>query len=113
MAEFPKTYIRAPNLTFAPGGPLQIGQVIEKPNQPTKLLHTLAPLPPTMSVTWISNKINRNSKHALNGKIWAKLFQGYNVDIGGESGGDKEARYSTDSIEIMYFKADPTDEEGE
>ena len=113
MAEYPKTYIRARNLTFAPGGPLQIGHVIEKPNQPTKPLHTLSPLPLTTGVTWISNEINRISRNALNGKIWAKLFQGYNVDIGGEHTGDREAHYSTDSIEIVYFKADPTDEEGQ
>ena len=64
-------------------------------------------------VIWISNKINYISRNTLNGKIWAKLFQGYNIDIGGEHIKDYKAHYITNSIKIIYFKANSINKEGQ
>ncbi|RSL41867.1 hypothetical protein CEP53_012504 [Fusarium sp. AF-6] len=80
-----KTYILAPNFTYHVGTSICMGDIIQDPNDPTKLLSS----PPDSSALETESHLDydatlsKQKTRSLNGSIWAKFLERMDASIGG------------------------------
>ncbi|CAF9916967.1 hypothetical protein IMSHALPRED_003358 [Imshaugia aleurites] len=108
-----KTYLLCPSFAFQPGGPICLGNIIADPSRPTKVLSKLDPSqnPDIVTTPEFDYAITSDKSYALYGGVWARFLQAASVKAGAEHNSDIVAKYTMDSMEVSYFKDDPTDEE--
>jgi hypothetical protein len=109
-----KTYLLAPNFTFQEDGPVALGNIIADPFKPTGVLSKPDPAAPPgeiVTTTELENSYGRSRGHSMHASIFARFLQTASANIGGKKAKDVTTRYSMESMETRYFKADPAEEE--
>ncbi|KAI9766108.1 MAG: hypothetical protein M1840_006815 [Geoglossum simile] len=109
-----KTYLLAPNFTFQPDGPIRLGNIIADPFKPTRTLSAFDPslsIPETVTTNEFGYTISGDKGRSLRGSVWAQFLQSASAKVSGEASDDVLTCYTMDSLEAMYFKRDPTEEE--
>jgi len=110
----PKTYFLAPDFSFLPDGSISLGNIIEDPASPTRVLSRLDPPAPPEEVNISREKNNAYSRShggSVNASIWARFMQIGSANVGGGGGADTTMDYTMSGIETHMFKYDPTDKE--
>jgi hypothetical protein len=69
------------------------------------------PAPEVVTTTELEDSYGRSHGHSMRASIFARFFQTASANIGGEKAKDVTTRYSMESMETRYFKADPTEGE--
>ncbi|CAI7619331.1 unnamed protein product [Penicillium viridicatum] len=117
MAQQP-TYILAPNFHFKPGtGPIALGNIISHPLQPHRALTTVdtatldKAYPRVEIFTEYERSITRGNHRGVSISVWAEFLQTVSGKVSGGYGSDVQSSYTMDSLETIYFIADPPIEE--
>ncbi|KAL4985726.1 hypothetical protein BDW68DRAFT_164503 [Aspergillus falconensis] len=117
MAQQP-TYILAPNFHFKPGtGPIGLGNIISHPLQPHRALTTVdaATLqrnyPRVETFVDYDRNITREDHRDVSLSLWAEFLQTVSGKVSSGRSGNVQSNYMMDSLETMYFAADPPLEE--
>ncbi|KAH0538096.1 hypothetical protein FGG08_005308 [Glutinoglossum americanum] len=116
MAQQP-TYLLTPNFTFKPiTGPIALGSIIADPFRPHRVLTsidgpTLSAYPRVETVLEYDKQLFRDSSRNASFSIWAQFLQTVTAKANVARAADALAQYTMDSLETMYFVADPSQEE--
>ncbi|KFY31886.1 hypothetical protein V493_00712 [Pseudogymnoascus sp. VKM F-4281 (FW-2241)] len=109
-----KLYFLAPEFGILRDGSIALGNIIQDPASPTRVLSRLDPPLPSEKIN-ISNEKNnaysRSSGGCINASIWARFLQVGSVGAGGGGGRDAAIDYTMCGVETLTFKHDPTDAE--
>jgi len=112
MANIP-TYVLAPNLTYHPNTSICMGDIIDDPTDPTRVLKSLNPLPSVENHHDYDGNYSREKVQSLRGSIWAKFLQTVEAKLEGGASNNVLAKYTFDRLETEYFTKQPTDAEAE
>lgn len=112
------TYILSPNFHFKPGtGPIGLGNIISHPLRPHRALTnvdaaTLEKIYPRVErFTSYERSISRGTQSDISISLWAEFLQTVSAKVSGGSGSDVQSNYTMESLETIYFVADPSLEE--
>ncbi|KAL6851297.1 hypothetical protein ACO1O0_008425 [Amphichorda felina] len=105
-----KTYLLAPDFTYKPTGPIQLGALIADPFRPTKVL-SLPPTPPQDIDTAIQrdHHLSRTNGHSFNISLWAQFLSSLGPTIGTSTARDATTSYSIDVLETRRLASIPLD----
>lgn len=104
-----KFYIRAPDLEFRPGGPIQVGNIIKNIFLPQDTISKLVPLPELVSGAPFSMG-DREREHHLSFDVGlgAKIFEAFGGRGEAKGEGTSKTEYSYNRIDPEYLKSNPT-----
>ncbi|KAI8955495.1 hypothetical protein F4801DRAFT_529590 [Xylaria longipes] len=108
------TYLLAPNWTFIPGGPIDLGNIVADPFRPHLVLSRppsesdedkkeAARLPSTQRHTEGNWRLALGSSRNLTVGLWAKFVDVVGVRLGAERSRLLDTSYAMDSLETVYF----------
>ncbi|KFZ13235.1 hypothetical protein V501_03790 [Pseudogymnoascus sp. VKM F-4519 (FW-2642)] len=109
-----KIYFLAPEFGILPDGSIALGNIIEDPASPTRVLSRLDPPLPSEKINISNEKNNAYSRSrggSIDASIWARFLQVGSVGVGGGGGRDATTDYTMSGLETRTFKHDPTDAE--
>jgi hypothetical protein len=109
-----KTYFLVPDFHFLPDGPIALGNIIEDPASPTRVLSRLDPPVSPEKVNISREKdaaYGESHSGSLTAGIWARFLQIASVNVEGTGGSDTKVDYTMSEIETHMLKHDPTDKE--
>ncbi|KFG78254.1 hypothetical protein MANI_020363 [Metarhizium anisopliae] len=110
-----RTYILAPNLQYRPSGPIQIGNIIADPFQPTRALSSVPVDKHTdiETVTEHHHELLREKGQSLDARIWVHFLQSIGTESNAERGAERTRAYSIDELETRYLHSEPADDDPE
>lgn len=107
------TYLLAPNWTFRPGGRIALGNIIVDPFRPHRPLTKPDGVKrlETETVTEKNWQLSLETARRVNISIWAIFLENIHLKIGGSSERVKNGYFTMESLDTVFLKEDPTDEE--
>ncbi|KAF7543165.1 hypothetical protein G7Z17_g10965 [Cylindrodendrum hubeiense] len=108
-----RTYILAPNFTYKPNGPIQIGSIIADPFHPTKSLSTATSPPPYETVLEHDHELSRETGLSLNLSLWANFLEAIGSSIGTSRSKDITKSFTIEQLETRYLASEPSDNDRE
>ncbi|GJC88680.1 hypothetical protein ColLi_11518 [Colletotrichum liriopes] len=108
-----KTYILAPNFTYKPNGPIQIGSIIADPFRPAKSLSQLTVPPVVETVVESNHEASRQTGRSLKLSLWAHVLNVAGAGIGASGTRDAADSISIERLETRYLAQDPADDDPE
>lgn len=108
-----KTYVLSPNFTYHPNTTFRLGDIIADPADPTR---PLSNYPGDLDADTerhvdFDATVGRQTTQSLHGGLWARFLETINTKLDGGASTDVLQEYTMDSLETVYFKKQPTDEE--
>lgn len=110
-----KTYLLAPNFTYKPSGPIQLGSIIADPLRPTKTLSSKladSTAPAVETVIEYDHVLSQGRERSVRTGLWAHFLQSV---VGGGVNASRDAEASTtyqiDRLETKYLRDLPSETE--
>ncbi|WYZ37656.1 hypothetical protein EsH8_II_001162 [Colletotrichum jinshuiense] len=104
-----KTYILAPNFTYKPNGPIQLGSIVIDPFRPAKSLSTLKSPPNFETVVEREHELSRENSRSLNLSIWASFIEAVSSNAGISRSSEGTQTFSIEELETRYLATEILD----
>lgn len=112
-----KTYLLAPNFTYKPSDPIQLGNIIANPLRPAKALSTLDLTSGTHAtavetVMEYDHELSQGQGRATRAGLWAHFLQSVGAGVDVNRSADTDVSYQIDRLETQYLRNnDPLESE--
>ncbi|EQB47943.1 hypothetical protein CGLO_12882 [Colletotrichum gloeosporioides Cg-14] len=106
-----KTYILAPNFTYKPGGPIQLGSIIADPFRPAKALSKPTTPPAYETVFHHNLEASCETGRSVKLSLWASIFDTAGARISASRARNAVNSLSVDRLETRYLTQELADDD--
>ncbi|KAI1214235.1 uncharacterized protein F4807DRAFT_407145 [Annulohypoxylon truncatum] len=106
-----KTYILAPNFTYKPSGPIQIGNIITDPLRPTKVLSSLSTdsQPAIEVITQHEFELVDEQDRSIHAGVWSTFLETIGASLGAGHETNRSHTYKATELETHYLRDEPSE----